>query len=100
MLMAVLAAEISLIIWDRNKEVIMQSMFTDKNVEPAEPYFGDRLVTKRWTSIEHKPPSYTRNGKDLEDRNLATIREQLKPPDKSFVPRIIYFSVLILDTKY
>ena len=48
-LRAGLAAEI---IWDWNEAVSFQFSEVVRNVEPAQPQFGDRVVTKRYTSTK------------------------------------------------
>ena len=69
-----------------------------ENVEPAQPYFGDRVVTKRCPSS--KLPDRASQRDELVIQKLNDCLEQLIPPDNSFAPIVIYFSVLSFLTNY
>ena len=63
-------------------------------IQPARPNIGYRAVTKGITSFPLLASTTHSN-----DRNLRTILELLKPPDKSFASKVINFGVVNVHMK-
>ena len=65
--------------------------------EPLKRFeIGYRVVTKRLASNAFLLPPSTI---DSNDKNLRNILELLKPPGKSFAPKVINFGVVNVHTK-
>ena len=86
----VLAAEISFLVWDRNKATtICSAHFFErrwKRYWARASEIGYKAVTKRLASTAFLLPASTT---DSNDKNLRTILELLKPPDRSFASKLL-----------
>ena len=97
---AVLAAEISFLVWDRNKAttICYSAHFFErrwKRYWARASEIGCKAVTKRLASTAFLLPASTT---DSNDKNLRTILELLKTPDRSFASKVINFGVVNVHT--